>query len=105
MPKIDAPELKTKDQERVYVTVPDMDLFDMTHPSIIINGRVFGPGKHYVDPVIASTIEERIKLFRDGQVRLLQPKSDKKALDAMNRSGAAKQIGGQNASPDSPEFS
>jgi len=105
MPKIDAPELKAKEQEKVYVTIPDMDLFDMTHPAIIINGRVFGPGKHYVDTTLAGTIEERIKMFRDGQVRLLQPKSDKKALDAMNRNGAAKSMGGQNADPNAPELS
>lgn len=104
MPKIDAPETKQAKDERVYVTVPEIDLFDITHPDIIINGRVFGPGKHYVESELAKTIEERINLFRLGQVRLLQPKSDKKALDAMNRNGAARSAGG-NVSPDSPELS
>jgi hypothetical protein len=45
-----------------------------------------------------------MKLFNQGQIRLLQPKSDKKALDVMNRHGAGKRAGGEVADPNAPEL-
>ena len=103
MPKIDAPELTRSAaavaSDKVYVEVPDEDLFDLVHPDIIINGEHFGPGKHYVSPILAGEIKRLVDQFRRGQVRLLQPKRDAKALGAVAREATSR--GGNLADPDS----
>jgi hypothetical protein len=68
---------KTNASTKVWVEVPEDDIFEQRHPDIIVNGIHYGPGKHYVDSVLAGTINERIKLYARAQARLNSSRPDK----------------------------
>ena len=72
-------------QGYVYVTVPERDLFDAPHPGVRINMDSFGPGTHLVSPVIAGEIQDRLGAFIKGQMRILQPGQDRKAVELVSR--------------------
>jgi hypothetical protein len=102
--RIDAPVLEAPGakEKKVYVEVPSEDMFDMIHPDIIINGRHYKPGKHFVEPELAGEIKRLVDTFNKGQVRLLRPSADRKALN--NTSQEAHRKGGQYADPSAAEF-
>lgn len=82
--KVDLPEAPAKATHR-YVTIPDTDLFDFPHPAIRINGEAYGPGTHYLPSELAGTVEERLKAYTKGNVRILQPKRDAEAERVVDR--------------------
>lgn len=83
--KVDNPVLEAKPVGKRYVTIPEFDLFDMQHPAIRINHMEFGPGQHFLDKEIADTVEERLKAYSRGNVRILQPRRDTDAENLLNR--------------------
>lgn len=74
--KVDNPEVPSTKATHRYVTVPDTDLFDQSHPPIRINSMSFGPGTHWIENELANTVEERLKAYQRSNVRILQPKRD-----------------------------
>lgn len=97
MPKIDAPEIKSAAPvvDKVWVEVPEKDLFDLNHADILINGHKYAPGKHFVSVELAGEITMLVNRWRKQQIRLLQPTRDSKAL------GVVDHRGGSSVHPDS----
>jgi hypothetical protein len=99
MAKIDAPVLTpsavvpavttTKAVPTQWVTVPQEDAFEFTHPPIMINGEKYGPGKHFVTADIAFEIERLVSVFAKGQVRLIRNGQDKAVRARMNAQAAS----------------
>lgn len=85
--KVDTPivaEAKIKPTHR-YVTVPDLDMFDMPHPGVRINTESFGPGTHYLDHERANTVENCLRDYELSNRRILQPRQDAKSIDQVNK--------------------
>lgn len=85
--KVDTPNITptASTSGKRYVTIPEFDLFDMQHPDICINHMHFGPGTHFLDKEVADTVEDRLKAYARGNVRILQPRRDTEAENLLNR--------------------
>lgn len=71
---ITTPVVKTDEgKEQVYVTIPDRNVLGWDHPGIGINLQHYGPGTHLVAPDVAKEINERLKIYHQGMLELLQP--------------------------------
>lgn len=57
----------------VYVTIPDRNVLGWDHPGIGINLKHYGPGTHAVSEDLAKEINERLKVYHQGMLELLQP--------------------------------
>ena len=91
MAKIDAPILTSAVPvvEKRWVVVPQEDAFEFTHPCIMINGEKYEPGKHFVSNELATEIETRVKIFAQGQVRLIRNGQDRAVRARMNAQAAS----------------
>jgi hypothetical protein len=70
----------------VYVTIPERDVLDWPYPTVQLNRMKFEPGKTYKCPAeVGREVQERMDMYNKATVRLLQPKSDRKALADVNR--------------------
>lgn len=85
MPKVDLPELEATKPTHRYVTVPDTDMFDMPHPGVRLNTETYGPGTHYLDEQRATTVQACLDDYELANRRILQPRQDAKAINAVNR--------------------
>lgn len=72
-----------------FVEVPEVDLFDKPFGTIQVNFIDYGPGKHFVNPELASEIRRLLKQRQAGDIRVLRPTQDKKMQEMMARSGKA----------------
>lgn len=71
-----------------YVTIPAKDLFDAAFPDIWHNRTKYEAGKTHLVPVeVAKDLKERLNIFAAQQIRILQPKKDTKAIDAVSLYG------------------
>ena len=70
-----------------YVEVPETDLFDKPYGYIGINTETYGPGKHFVDPDIASELKRIMRARHLSDQRVYRPTKDQKTLDTMARQG------------------
>jgi hypothetical protein len=68
-----------------YVTIPERDMFDYPHPGVAINRDHFGPGTHKLPLDIAREVKERLAKFEAQNIRILQPRKDLRALEAIAR--------------------
>lgn len=76
----DDPWMTSKDTWQ-YVTVPEEDPLGSDFPTITLNKITFHRGQTYqVPPQVAAFVNERIKVYNRGCVRLLQPNVDRVAL-------------------------
>jgi hypothetical protein len=64
-----------------WVEIPERDMYDHPHPGVGINLDHYGPGRHYVEEVVAGEIERILKRFEIQNIRLLQPRKDMTALN------------------------
>ena len=71
----------------VSFNIPATDIFDAPHPEISLNGKSWGPGAHKAPPAVAKEVLERLDLFTNQSIRVLQPKKDLKARDALKTRG------------------
>ena len=78
---------KQEHNDFVYVTIPEKDLFDRPI-KININTDTFEAGTHFVHKDIAGEITRILKSKEEGDVRILQPKKDLKALRQLMNSSA-----------------
>jgi hypothetical protein len=79
----------THKQDWVYVTIPERDMFDMPFQGIGINRDHYGPGTHLVPPGIAEEILTILARAQAQDMRILQPRKDMKALEALYRNRGA----------------
>lgn len=87
-------ELEEKLPTHVYVTIPEKDMFDLTHPGVGINRDHYGPGTHFVPQDIADEITRICATFDAQNIRILQPRRDQKALQALlQNKGYASNVG------------
>jgi hypothetical protein len=81
------PQLDLNDRANwEWVTIPQKDLLDSTHPGVRINRESYGPGKHLVHPLIAAEIRDRLSVFDAQTIKILQPRKDLKALQDLYKS-------------------
>jgi len=81
MAKVDLPAVTGSKPDGRYVTVPETDLFGMTHPGVRLNTESYDAGKTYfLDNERAGTIEDALKGYEESTRRVLQPRQDAKAL-------------------------
>lgn len=85
MAKVDLPNTEATKATHRYVTVPDTDMFDMPHPGIRVNTESYGPGTHYLPTELANTVEGSLRDYELANRRILQPRQDAKAIQAVNR--------------------
>lgn len=85
MPKLDDPILEAPKVAKRYVEVPDTDMFDMPHPGVRINSEHYGPGTHLLDTERANTVEDRLRAYEVANRRILQPRQDQQAINAVNK--------------------
>lgn len=83
-----------------WVTIPERDLFDFTHPPVAINHAVYGPGKHFVAADTADWIEDRLRRKFESDIRVMRPNQDFTSQNAMNRFGAGSRQGSFVANPE-----
>ncbi len=107
MPRIDTPEThqaNVSKEDKVYVSIPGEDLFDLTHAPVIINGNTYEAGKdHYVSKELASEIQRIVSAWRRQQVHLLRPSPDRKAEGDASKS-PNRPAGGGAVSAAAPEL-
>jgi hypothetical protein len=105
MPKIDTPTVTSgpveKTETKRWVEIPERDLFDFPYPHVRINLLDFGPGRHYVDAELADSIEERVRVKNQADLRIMRPTKDVTSENAMNRFGSGAMAGGRSANPNS----
>jgi hypothetical protein len=77
------------EQHYEYVTIPERDLFDYPMHSFWMNSTEYKPGTHFVPADIAVSLRERLTLFQRGQIRIMQPNIDRKAVNDANGFRAA----------------
>jgi len=70
-----------------WVEIPETDLFDKPYGYIGLNTETYGPGKHFVDPDIASELKRIIRARHLSDQRVYRPTKDQKTLDTMARQG------------------
>ncbi len=63
-----------------YVTIPSEDLYNYKFNGISINLDTYTPGTHLVPADVADTLEDRLKVWNEYNVRLMRPQADVKAL-------------------------
>lgn len=85
MPKLDDPILTAPKPEGRYVEVPETDMFDMPHPGVRLNHESYGPGRHFLDKERADTVEAALRGYEIGNRRILQPRQDANAINAVNK--------------------
>lgn len=85
MAKVDMPSVEPVQATHRYVTIPDTDMFDMPHPGIRINHENYGPGTHYLDSERANTVEASLRDYEVANRRILQPRQDANAINAVNK--------------------
>jgi hypothetical protein len=83
MAKVDNPVVEAVKATHRYVTVPDIDMFNMPHPGVRINHENYGPGTYYLDKERADTVEKCLDDYEVGNRRLLQPRQDANAIRAV----------------------
>lgn len=89
MPKVDLPNVSGVKPEGRYITVPELDLFGMTHPGVRLNTEEFSAGNTYFLPTEkANTVEETLRVYEHTSRRVLQPLQDTKALRDVERGSA-----------------
>jgi hypothetical protein len=92
-------------EEMVYLSIPEEDIYDQTHPGVhLMGGSIkefkdghwidtgkagtsikFEHGKTYLVPAsIGAEVEKILEKFNKEQVRLLRPKADAKSLQQVN---------------------
>lgn len=73
-------------EDTVYITIPLVDIFEQTYPTIQINRHKFEAGKTYLcSRELGAEVERRKVLFDRGQRRLFSNKPDVRAIDNVNR--------------------
>jgi hypothetical protein len=92
---------KTDKSTWQYVAVPPENALGEVHANMGINKDVFEAGKTYLLPEkMADTLRERLSVYARSQVRILQPKRDSVAENAVAIGSAnSRQLG---ASPVDP---
>jgi hypothetical protein len=103
LPKIDTPVItnsQTEDRGKRWVEVPLTDIFEFPFPTVRVNLMEFGPGKHFVDAILADWIETRVRIRQKADIAILQKNPDRKAQDVMSRNGTAGRQGGFVDNPD-----
>jgi hypothetical protein len=93
MPKIDLGATSSAVAEprgKRWVEVPEKDIFEYPHPIVRINMLEFGPGKHFVDALLADTIEDRVRAKYQADLRVMQRNPDLNAQGIMTRFGAGR---------------
>lgn len=70
-----------------YVTIPAEDIYDHPFDGIWINNQHFKPGTHLVDPQVADTLEDRLRVWQAAMIRLMRPSNDKKTVATMAKQG------------------
>lgn len=64
-----------------YVNIPAKDDRGFEHPDVRLNRLVFEAGKkHFVHPVVAEAIKERLDVFRQSVLRSLLSNRDPKTM-------------------------
>lgn len=86
MAKVDLPNVTGTKPEGRYVSVPEIDLFGMTHPGVRLNTEEYKAGQTYfLDTERANTIEDALAGYDASNRRVLQPRQDQKALSDVER--------------------
>ena len=70
-----------------WITVPEHDLFGQVHDGVRLNFELYGPGKHFVDPVIAEQLRTQIDGGLKAQRRIMQPQTDIRYKEIMQKMG------------------
>lgn len=79
------PNIDQSDWE--WVEVPETDLFGEVHTGVSVNFEAYGPGKHLLPPHLAYEVRRLLDLRLRGDMRILQPRQDKKMFEMMQRAG------------------
>lgn len=67
-----------------FVSIPDEDALGYAHPPIGLNAHSFEAGKTYkVPPQVAAFVRERLKAYQRATVRVMSPKRDFAAEQAV----------------------
>lgn len=87
-----APVVET---EHVFITIPEVDIYDNVHPGVRLNRVSFDAGKTYkVPPDIGAEVQDRLDRFEKESIRLLRPKTDQRAINDVNRGSQWSSRGG-----------
>jgi hypothetical protein len=104
MPKIDVPAVTNSatEREKRWVFIPENDIFEYPFPHVRINNNYdFGPGKHFVDPDVADTIEDRVAAKQKADIALMRHNPDMQAVNSNTKFGSGRQAGGSFVNPKS----
>ena len=77
-----------------YVEIPAEDFFERPFEGIDVNGNKFGPGKHFVEPVLAGEIRQILKRWQKGQRRIMSSAPDMAARRVADQLGNSAVVGG-----------
>lgn len=90
VPKTDAEQILERNKDKSnweWVEVPEEDLYGKPFGFISINFRKFPSGKHFVDPETAGEMKRLLHNRFQGDVRVMQPGQDKRAVEFMVQTG------------------
>lgn len=93
-------EAKLDKSKWEYVEVPGEDFFERPFDGVDVNGNKFGPGKHFVEPVLAGEIRDILKRWTRQQRRILSSSPDMAARRVADSLGNSAIVGGQFAKED-----
>ena len=83
---VTTPAVKQEGEEFVYVTIPDRNVLGWDHPGIGINLQHYGPGTHKVSAAVGSEINDRLKMYHQAMLELLQPQVNRLVREKLNSS-------------------
>ena len=78
--------IKPEGEEFVYVTIPDRNVLGWDHPGIGINLQHYGPGTHKVSVAVGNEINDRLKMYHQAMLELLQPQVNRLVREKLNSS-------------------
>lgn len=70
-----------------WVTVPEHDLFGKANEGVSVNFEKFGPGKHFVNPLLAEQIRTLVEGALRAEMRIMQPQTDPRYNEIMKKMG------------------
>ncbi len=70
-----------------WVVVPDHDLFGKPHKGVIHNFVTYGPGRHFLDPLIAEQVRTNVANGMTGEMRVMQSQTPPGYLEIMKKIG------------------
>jgi hypothetical protein len=92
VPQVPAPNKVWDKSTYVWVEIPELDLLGEPHGGVGINRESYGPGRHFVDPDVATELNRALAAKADADMRLFRPTEHQGSLKEVARGGTGRRV-------------